>query len=281
MTRLDPAFRLARLVVLKDGERAYDEHFHLGINIIRGVPGDGNSVGKSTIADLIFFVLGGDLIKWKDEAALCDVALAEVVINGVTVTLRREIVEAGLQPMWVYFGNFDASQTAGADDWQKFPYKRYGDKESFTQVLFRLMNMPQVAAPAESNITMHQLLLLMYVDQMTPVDRIFRFEARDSPLRRQAVGDLLCGAFDDRIYPAQLELREKERFYEQATQQYAALNRVVTGAGESFNLNFIEGRQHNVAAEIAASTIQVRSLKGDPFSTRSEKLGGGKHCLVA
>jgi hypothetical protein len=270
MTRLDPSLRLSRLVVSKDGHRAYDERFHAGVNIIRGVPGEGNSVGKSTIADMIFFALGGDLTSWKAEAALCDSAFAEVVVNGALVTLRREITEAGQQPMWIFFGDFDKSLDAGVDGWQRFPYKRYGDRESFTQVLFRLMDMPEVPAEAEANITMHQLLRLMYVDQMTPVDRIFRLEARDSALRRQAVGDLLCGAFDDRIYPAQLELRDKERAYEAATQQYHALNRMLTADGEGFNLDFVEARHRNVETEIKSILSEIGSLKDHRFEQTAD-----------
>jgi len=105
----------------------------------------------------------------------------------------------------------------------------------------------------------------MYVDQMTPVDRIFRFEARDSSLRRQAVGDLLCGAFDERIYPAQLELRNKERSYELATQQYSALTRVLSTAGEGFNVDFVENRERTVKEDIAARIAEVESLKGHRF----------------
>jgi hypothetical protein len=211
------------MVVTKAGQRAYDEHFHAGVNIIRGVPGEGNSVGKSTIADLIFYGLGGDLTSWKDEAALCDLVIIEVRADGTSLTLRRQISQAALQPMSIYFGDFETSQRSGTDGWQVFPYTRHGDRESFTQVLFRVLGMPEVPAEAAANITMNQLLRLMYVDQMTPVDRIFRFDSRDSPLRRQAVGDLLCGVFDDRIYPAQLRLREAESEYEQQLVQIPAL----------------------------------------------------------
>jgi hypothetical protein len=265
MTRFDPSLLLSRLIVLKDGKRAYDERFHSGVNIIRGVPGKGNSVGKSTIADMIFFALGGDLSSWKPEAASCDLVFAELVVNGATVTLKREIIEATQQPMWIFFGAFDGSAPNNGDGWQRFPYRRYGDRESFTQVLFRLMDMPEVPAEADGNITMHQILRLMYVDQMTPVDRIFRFEAKDSALRRQAVGDLLCGAFDDRIYPAQLELRDKERAYEAASQQFSALNRVLTAAGEGFNLDFVEARQRSVEAEMKATIAEIDSLKEHRF----------------
>lgn len=263
--RFNPSLRLLRLVVLKDGKRAYDERFHAGVNIIRGVPGDGNSVGKSTIADLIFFALGGDLTKFKDEARLCEFVIAEVMINGSVATLRREIAEASMQPMSVFFGDFEASQISGSDGWQRFPYKRYGDRESFTQVLFRMMAMPEVPAEAEANITMHQLLRLMYVDQMTPVDRIFRFEAKDSALRRQAVGDLLCGVFDERIYPAQLVLREKEQAHEQASQQYGALHRILSASGDGFNLDFVTSRRSNVQQELNATILQIENLRSRRF----------------
>lgn len=278
MTRLDPSLRLSRLVVLKSGQRAYDEEFHVGVNIIRGVPGEGNSVGKSTIADMIFFALGGDLTQWKPEAASCDQVLAEVVLNGSVVTLRREITEASQQPMWIYFGDFDTASGAGADGWQRYSYRRMSDRESFTQVLFRLMDMPEVPAEAEGNITMHQLLRLMYVDQMTPVDRIFRAERNDSALRRQAVGDLLCGVFDARLYPAQLELREKEKAYEAATQQYGALNRVLTAAGEAFNLDFVEARRRNLEADIATIQTEIQALKSHRFDER--QLAPGQSGIV-
>ena len=275
MTRFSPTLILNRLIVLNGGHHAYDERFHLGVNIIRGVPGEGNSVGKSTIADLIFFALGGDLTKFKDEAQLCDFAIAEVSINAQIVTLRREINETSMQPMWIFFGDFDATQSADFDKWERFPYRRYGDRESFTQVLFRLLNLPEVPSETASNITMHQILRLMYVDQMTPVDRIFRFEANDSAHRRQAVGDLLCGSYDERIYPAQISLREKERSYEQATQQYNALIRFLTAAGEGFNIDLVDAREANTRAEIDRTEADLSQLRGRRFRIEPQREGGG------
>lgn len=268
MMRFDPSIRLSRLVIIKEGRRAYDENFHPGVNIIRGVHGEGNSVGKSTISDLIFYSLGGDLTVWKDEAKLCDYTIAEVIINGNQVTLRREIKDKARQPMAIFFGDFEASQISGSDGWQLYPYQRYQDRQSFTQVIFRLLDMPELPAEAESNITVHQLLRLMYVDQITPVDRIFRFEAHDSALRRQAVGDLLCGVFDDRIYPAQLELRSKEREYDVATQQFGTLNRVLARVGEGFNLSVVEDRHRKVKLQISETQAEIEQLQKRRFSTK-------------
>ncbi len=224
MIRRDPSLKLLRLVVTKSGRRAYDEAFHSGVNMIRS---EGNSRGKSTIADLIFFALGGDLTEWKDEAGICDQTFAEVALNGSVVTLRREISRTATQlPMWVYFGPFVEADANAVEGWSKLSYGRFGDREGFSQVLFRLLGMPEVPSD-DANITMHQLLRLMYVDQMTPVSAIFRMEDRDSPNRRQAVGDLLCGVLDDRIYPSQIRARQIDREYAEVTSQFSGLMRVL------------------------------------------------------
>jgi predicted ATPase len=79
---------LNRLVVFTETSKiAYDEQFHDGINIIRG----DNSSGKSTISHFIFYILGGAFNNWVKEAKRCSQVLAEVKMNGATLTLRREI----------------------------------------------------------------------------------------------------------------------------------------------------------------------------------------------
>ena len=75
------------IVFTRDGKIAYDENFHKGINIIRG----NNSSGKSTITHFIFYVLGGAFNDWVKEAKKCSQVIAEIEINGATLTLKREI----------------------------------------------------------------------------------------------------------------------------------------------------------------------------------------------
>ena len=261
MTQNKPTMWLQRLVVTKSGSAVYDQAFHLGVNIIRGE----NSTGKSTIADLIFFGLGGDLTKWKDEAGSCDSVYAEVNVDGLAATLRRDIEGAGQQPMWIHMGDFTAATASSTDGWQKYPYRRYGDKESFSQILFRFLDLPEVPGDAGANITMHQLLRLMYVDQMTPVDRIFRFETNDSPNRRQAVGDLMCGILDSRIYEAQLRLRDLDKQFEIAERQLAGLYSVLDRVENSPTVGLIEASLSTLKSERAEVLRKIEALRSRRF----------------
>lgn len=264
MIRRDPSLALQRLVVMKGGKAAYDETFHVGVNMIRS---DGNSRGKSTIADLIFFALGGDLEEWKDEAASCDLTLAEVSLNGAVVTLRREIItDKQMLPMWIYYGPFDEANANAVEGWSKYPYARYQEREGFSQVLFRGMGMPEVPSD-DANITMHQLLRLMYVDQMTPVNAIFRMEDRDAPNRRQAVGDLLCGVLDDRIYPSQIRARQMEREYADVAGQFSGLLRVLRRVEGNLDFSDLLSRENAVLEARREAIAEIDRLRSSRYET--------------
>lgn len=51
----EPTLIVERMVIEKDDHVAYDERFHMGVNVIRG----DNSSGKSTVLNFIFYGLGG------------------------------------------------------------------------------------------------------------------------------------------------------------------------------------------------------------------------------
>jgi predicted ATPase len=95
-------FWLRRLRVLRRGAAVYDENFHLGVNIISGE----NGSGKSTIADFIFYILGGEFENWKTAAESCDQAQAEVITQGGVLVLRRDIGKAQT-PVAVFFGHIE------------------------------------------------------------------------------------------------------------------------------------------------------------------------------
>lgn len=247
---------LERMLVLQNRHTAYDEEFHAGVNIIASA---GNSKGKSTVADLIFYGLGGEGVAWKDEAARCSHVLCQVALNNRRVTLRREITDKRFQPMSVHFGGIETA-LADSTDWNTYPYARHGDKESFSQKLFQYLDLPEI--PVElSNLTMHQALRLMYQDQLTQNDRIFRSEDRDSIIIREAVGDLICGVLNPAVYKIELRIREIERLVENLDGQIKGARHVLLRSGEMPTTAMVDETIRNVEVSITNLQVKLQGLR--------------------
>ena len=207
MTRYEPSLVVTRTLVQRGRLTAYDERFHTGVNIVRGE----NSSGKSTILNLIFYGLGGDLADWSAEALLCSRVILEVQLNGKIATLSRDISSESGRSMEVFGGDSEVALKAPATEWTKYPYSRSQNKESFSQALFRLLGIPEVANEATGNLTMHQILRLLYADQLSPVENLFRFDRFDPPTLRDAIGRLLCGAYDNELYQNELRIHAQSK----------------------------------------------------------------------
>ncbi len=217
-----------RMIVVKGTHRLYDEQFHNGVNIIHG----DNGSGKSTLADFIFFGLGGDLREWKRHAALADYVLLEIKAQESVLTLRRDVSPDGGRPMQIIFEPLDKALSSGPVGWQTLPYRRPDAGMSFSQLLFRAIGVPEAISDGSSNITMHQVLRLLYVDQMTPVQRIFRAENFDTWQTRQAVGDLMCGIGGYDLYDSQIRIRELSRNHDEVSARLRNLMSVAASYGD-------------------------------------------------
>lgn len=205
---------LNRLIIYTNkGEIAYDEEFHKGINIIRG----DNSSGKSTITHFIFYILGGAFNDWVKEARECAYAIAEVDINGAVIVLKRELnfnpktkKSNPQEPMYVYWGSLKELNDSNIEKvWHKYGYQSYPDKKSFSNVLFENLDIPIVKG--ENNITMHQLLRLIYVDQESPTSSLFLYEQFDTSFTRETVSDLLLGVYNQELYDSKQRKVEAEK----------------------------------------------------------------------
>ncbi|TOB73369.1 AAA family ATPase [Vibrio parahaemolyticus] len=93
-----------RFIAFKGDKVMYDQPFHEGINVIRGE----HSVGKSTLLDLIFYALGGELKdrEWKEPIEKYNKVIAEVSIDDTQLTLVRAIDTKNKKP---YIDVFDGS----------------------------------------------------------------------------------------------------------------------------------------------------------------------------
>lgn len=164
MTLFKPTILVNRLIVVKDGRSVIDISFHAGLNVVAGQ----NSSGKTTVIRFIAYALGSENINFNQVAQLCDDIYLEIAANEAVVTLRRNVSTQLMQPLSIFWGCMQAAMDAGPAMWQLYPFKRSESKESFSQVLFRLLEMPELRSEGGSNITMHQLMRLVYSDQETP-----------------------------------------------------------------------------------------------------------------
>lgn len=248
---------IRRLVIAKSKKTVFDQSFHIGVNIIRG----DNSVGKSTVMDLLFYVLGGDLKpeRWTEEALTCTQVICEISTNKNILTISRSIDIESKSPMLFFDGSIENAATSSATQWAQYGVRRTDNKYSFSQQLFELLGWPQHHDDDGANLTMHQVLRLIYVDQSTPVNKILRDEpAFDKPSLRQAIGDFLLGVDDLESYRLRQELTKAEASFAKIDGQLGAIYKYVSPT---------EGilRQEHVLQDIKQVTehIQLATNKRD------------------
>lgn len=267
MTQYKPFLLVKRLVITKGNSIAYDEKFTAGVNIIRGV----NSSGKSTISDFIFYGLGGDVTKLKNEAKQCSFVFVEASLSGNVFTLKREIAEGGRKGMDIFSGGYEAASVAAVTDWTRHPYNA-NTKESFYQALFKELGMPYSKSDDKNSITMHQLLRMLYVDQMTSPDRLFKFDKFDSPNKRQAIGELLIGLSDFELYEKRVRLQSLKLALENRIKEIKTIHSFLGGTIKSVSEidSEIEEKRKNIdALELEVESFSSSSEDG---STEDEML---------
>ena len=204
MTLLKPTLKVNRLIVYQNAHVAFDCAFHAGVNVVRGR----NSSGKTTVMDLLAFSLGSENIRWKPEALQCTQTLVEVELNGSAVCLTREIGAESQRPMRIFWGGIEGLDKTNLQEWQQFSFRRTEHQVSFSQAIFTALEMPLAQGEGASNLTLHQILRVLYADQPSIHSPIFRDDIFDKALTRETVGSYLSGAYDDDLYAAQLRMRE-------------------------------------------------------------------------
>ena len=176
-----------RFAVYGAGKFVYDQTFHSGVNIIRGE----NGTGKSTIMDLLNYGLGSEIADWTDEQEKCDWVITEVDINGQPISLKRNITNTG-QEKFLFFDGDMENALGSVEGWKKFPMRRNSETHSYSQHMFELLNMPRHKTDDDKNLTMHQILRLMYVDQLSSTTKLLKEDNKyDNVTTRRAIGEYL------------------------------------------------------------------------------------------
>ncbi|EAQ41266.1 hypothetical protein [Polaribacter sp. MED152] len=238
MIQYNPFLKLNRLSIFThDGKSAYDENFHDGVNIIRGH----NSSGKSTIGNFIFYVLGGDFKKWTKASLACNDVYAEILVNTEPITIKRTVSTSGNQPMSIFWGTYEEAIKSASEGWQIFPYRRSekSNKKSFSNALFLSLGFPELRGDVDSNITMHQILRLLYVDQKSLTLDLLMTDTFDSAITRKTIADLLFGVYDDSLYSDKIALRESEKDFDVKKKQFEGIEQIFKSSDTETNPQII------------------------------------------
>lgn len=266
MTLLKPTIQVRRLIALQGGHRALDIEFHRGVNVIRGR----NSSGKTTVMDILAYSLGAESIRWKPEALLCSQTIVEVKLNTGLACFKRDIEAESQQPMDIYWGPLEEAINIPEHGWTRYPFRRSLNKINFSQAIFSALDMPIAQGDGASNLTMHQILRVLYADQPSVHSPIFRMDAWDSTLTREMIGSYLAGVFDDDLYSAQLRVRDLDSQLNKATSELKGIFNILGRTGNSPGLMSAEDKLAELERERDELSGKLADLRSGQESSGSK-----------
>jgi hypothetical protein len=119
-------------------------------------------------------------------------------------------------------------------------------------------------------VTIHQILRLLYADQLSPIENLFRFERFDQPSLRDAIGRLLCGAYESAIYDNELQIRSLMRDFESANAELRSFFAVLGKGEHSLTLEWIEGQRLVLDQEQKALQEQIEAAERQVFTSAAK-----------
>lgn len=254
-----------RFAVYGAGKFVYDQNFHIGVNIIRGA----NGTGKSTIMDLLNYGLGSEAAEWTDEQAKCDWVITQVSVNGHPVTLKRNITLTGQERVQFFDGDMERALKT-IEGWQKYPMRRNSETHSYSQQMFEMLNMPRHKTDDDKNLTMHQILRLIYVDQLSSTTKLLKEDQKfDNVTTRRAIGEYLLGIDALEAFNLRQELIQATKEFEKVNAELTAIYRMF-GHDESLinetSLNSDIAEIRSTINELEQSRIQTRASTAEDVS---------------
>lgn len=253
---IKPHLFVERFAVSRNDIFVYDQNFHKGVNIIRGW----NGTGKSTVVDLLSYALGSVITDWTEHQSYCDNVFAQVLLNGIRVTLKRDIVENGLSKMYIHEGTIDTAVKLGAQ-WTGYPYRRSDTLHSFSQQLFELLGLPRHKTDDDRNLTLHQIMRLMYVDQLSATTKLLKEEkAFDNPNLRRAIGEYLLGIDDLEAHNLRQELLSETKLFEKYNSEANSIFKIIGGDDVKISEDSLNERINEYTKELDALNAKMENL---------------------
>ena len=125
-----------------------------------------------------------------------------------------------------------------------------------------MLGYPEIKA--DSNITMHQILRLIYLDQESPVNSLFFYEQFDKEIYRETVANLLLGLYDQKYSDAKLELQKVVKAIAEVKVSIKNVSEFLKGMNVKSSA-YIRQEIENRNDEIARISAQIQELRGEPF----------------
>lgn len=264
----NPSLKLKRLIVKKGSHTAYDEVFHDGVNVIVGE----NNSGKSTIIEALIYLLDGEIKEKKEAFDTCDVVYGEFLINEKTHTIKRIVDEDGMTPpIEICSMNYDKA-ILQENEWIKYTHRRTASRKSFSMAIFSLLGFPEEKTEKDGNITINDVLRLIYQDQKTPADKIFREQDfQESGIKRQAISDFLLGIDDYEIMNLKQCLNKELSKYNLLEGEYNEIYRTLGSADFETNSKTLAEQKKNIEEEVISINDTIQKLAENKTIVEKEK----------
>lgn len=267
---------IERFRVTSGGKVVFDEGFKEGVNVVEGE----NSSGKSTLFKLIYFGLGGALTpkQWTKAALKCDRVYLQARIGKSSITISRKIAETGLPPALIYDGPIEEALSSPIESWQEYSYSRSSDKQSYSQLMFLALGMPEAFSQTGDFITFNQFLRVHYADQDSPNSSLLRFEDQfDKPATRESVGNFVLGGTDQNLAEYERVLREAQNKYAESLSSVSAGNILLGSDYNELSESGISAAEDRVKNEIIQAQGKVETIAKEVLKPLSASAIDQKH----
>jgi hypothetical protein len=128
-------------------------------------------------------------------------------------------------------------------------------------VLFEALGFPEIRSEEDSNITMHQILRMLYVDQDSPIQSLIRFEQFDASLTREAVAEVLLGVYSDKLYERRLKIRELRNELSEKKSELKNINSAFRITDSNVSLDKIGKKLTQLNEKIEKTNAEIVKLK--------------------
>lgn len=102
---------------------------------------------------------------------------------------------------------------------------------------------------------------MLYIDQKSPVQSLFKFERFDQHTTREAIAELLLGIYDDVLYNERLELRAVTKSIDEKQRELDNISRAFKATGNPLTIEGLDKEIKEQEARLAAIDEEIRTIR--------------------